>query len=111
MAQRQEEQGRNTPASLASLAPVLASVFCWPKMTGRQLAKEKHSDAEPGAHTGREKWGKCGQGKWRRVETMTSVAPQLGTVRYQDIYYLHFIKEEVAYMKCEMSGITSGTSL
>lgn len=36
---------------------------------------------------------------------MTSVGPQFEMVSYQGTYhYFHFIKEEVSYIECDLSG-------
>lgn len=62
-----------------------------------------------GAHS-RQVKGREGVGreKRRRRETMTSVGPQFEMVSYQGKYHdFHFIKEEVAYMEYDLSGVRS----
>lgn len=44
-------------------------------------------------------------------ETVTSVDPHVGMVRYQDkYYYFYFIKKEIADIKYDILGLTSGIS-
>ena len=65
--------GKKTPSLSPLVLQFFIIAFCWPKTTGRQLAKEKHQGAEPWSTEYRGEYTEGGTGKTEKNRNYDSV--------------------------------------